>query len=43
MLADLPAPDAGFIGGTKGGIEAVLDEVLGKNPDVYKRQVFLAC
>ena len=32
-LADLPAPDAVFIGGTKGGMEAVLDEVLGKNPN----------
>ena len=30
VLADLPAPDAVFIGGTKGGMEAVLDEVLGK-------------
>ena len=33
VLADLPAPDAVFIGGTKGGMEAVLDEVLGKNPN----------
>ena len=32
-LADWPAPDAVFIGGTKGGMEAVLDEVLGKNPN----------
>ena len=32
-LENLPAPDAVFIGGTKGGMEAVLDEVLGKNPN----------
>ena len=32
-LADLPAPDAVFIGGTKGGMEGVLDAVLAKNPD----------
>ena len=31
-LADLPAPDAVFIGGTKGGMEGVLDAVSGKNP-----------
>lgn len=31
-LADLPAPDAVFIGGTKGGMESVLDAVYGKNP-----------
>ena len=31
-LAELPAPDAVFIGGTKGGMEAVVDAVLGKNP-----------
>lgn len=31
-LADLPAPDAVFIGGTKGNMDAVLDMVLGKNP-----------
>ena len=30
-LADLPAPDAVFIGGTKGGMEAVVDAVLAKN------------
>jgi len=35
VLADLPAPDAVFIGGTKGGMEAVLDEVLGKNPNAH--------
>ena len=33
VLADLPAPDAVFIGGTKGGMETVLDQVLGKNPN----------
>ena len=32
-LADLPAPDAVFIGGTKGGMEGVLNAVLAKNPD----------
>ena len=32
-LEALPAPDAVFIGGTKGGMDAVLDEVLGKNPN----------
>ena len=32
-LADLPAPDAVFIGGTKGSMEGVLDAVLAKNPD----------
>ena len=31
-LAALPAPDAVFIGGTKGGMEAVIDTVLCKNP-----------
>ena len=31
-LAGLPAPDAVFIGGTKGGMEGVLDAVSGKNP-----------
>ena len=30
-LDGLPAPDAVFIGGTKGGMEAVLDAVLAKN------------
>lgn len=33
-LAALPAPDAVFIGGTKGGMEAVIDTVLCKNPNV---------
>ena len=33
VLADLPAPDAVFIGGTKGGMEGVLDAVLAKNPN----------
>ena len=33
VLADLPAPDAVFIGGTKGSLEPVLDVVLGKNPN----------
>ena len=32
-LVDLPAPDAVFIGGTKGNMESVLDAVLGKNPN----------
>ena len=32
-LAPLPAPDAVFIGGTKGGMEAVVDAVLEKNPE----------
>ena len=31
-LADLPAPDAVFIGGTKGSMEAVLDVIYSKNP-----------
>ena len=31
-LAGLPAPDAVFIGGTKGSMEAVLDAVLAANP-----------
>ncbi|HIR56948.1 MAG TPA: precorrin-6y C5,15-methyltransferase (decarboxylating) subunit CbiE [Candidatus Gallacutalibacter pullicola] len=31
-LADLPAPDAVFIGGTKGGLAEILDIVLEKNP-----------
>ena len=31
-LAALPAPDAVFIGGTKGNMEAVIDAVLHKNP-----------
>ena len=32
-LSALPAPDAVFIGGTKGGMAAVVDAVLAKNPD----------
>lgn len=31
-LADLPAPDAVFVGGTKGTLEPVLDMALEKNP-----------
>lgn len=31
-LASLPAPDAVFIGGTKGGMDGVLDAVYSKNP-----------
>lgn len=31
-LDTLPAPDAVFIGGTKGGMQAVVDAVLAKNP-----------
>ena len=34
-LADLPAPDAVFIGGTKGSLEPVLEIVLGKNPNAH--------
>lgn len=32
-LSELPAPDGVFIGGTKGGMEAVVDAVLEKNAD----------
>ena len=32
-LDALPAPDAVFIGGTKGGMDAVVDTILAKNPD----------
>ena len=32
-LAGLPAPDAVFIGGTKGGMDGVLDAIYNKNPD----------
>ena len=32
-LEALPAPDAVFIGGTKGGMAAVVDTVLAKNPN----------
>ena len=31
-LEALPAPDAVFIGGTKGGMDAILDLILTKNP-----------
>lgn len=31
-LADLPTPDAVFIGGTRGGMEAIVDTVLARNP-----------
>ena len=31
-LADLPAPDAVFIGGSKGALTAIVDAVLAKNP-----------
>lgn len=31
-LSDLPAPDGVFIGGTKGGMVAVVDTVLARNP-----------
>ena len=31
-LADLPAPDAAFIGGSKGNLRAIVDTVLAKNP-----------
>ncbi len=33
VLADLPAPDAVFIGGTKGSMAEVVDAVLAKNPN----------
>lgn len=33
VLADLPAPDAVFIGGTKGSIAEVVDAALAKNPN----------
>ena len=32
-LADLPAPDAVFIGGSKGSLAAIVDAALDKNPD----------
>ena len=32
-LADLPAPDAVFVGGTKGGMDGVLEAIYCKNPD----------
>lgn len=32
-LSDLPAPDAVFIGGSKGSLAAIVDAALGKNPD----------
>lgn len=32
-LADLPAPDAVFIGGTKGNLPTILDVILQKNPN----------
>lgn len=32
-LTSLPAPDAVFIGGTKGGMDGVLDMIYSKNPD----------
>jgi len=32
-LSDLPAPDAVFIGGSKGSLAAILDAALDKNPD----------
>lgn len=32
-LSDLPAPDAVFIGGSKGGLAAIVDAALDKNPD----------
>ena len=33
VLADLPAPDAVFIGGTKGSMAEVIDAALAKNPN----------
>lgn len=32
-LSDLPAPDAVFIGGSKGSLAAIVDDALDKNPD----------
>lgn len=32
-LSDLPAPDAAFIGGSKGSLAAIVDAALDKNPD----------
>ena len=32
-LEDLPAPDAVFVGGTKGGMEKIIELILEKNPD----------
>ena len=32
-LADLPAPDAVFVGGTRGGMEGIVDTALDKNPN----------
>ena len=32
-LSDLPAPDAVFIGGSKGSLAAIVDAALDKNPD----------
>ena len=32
-LSDLPAPDAVFIGGSKGSLDAIVDAALDKNPD----------
>lgn len=32
-LSDLPAPDAVFIGGSKGSLSAIVDAALDKNPD----------
>lgn len=33
VLSDLPAPDAVFIGGSKGSLAAIVDAALDKNPD----------
>ena len=34
-LKDLPAPDRVFIGGTKGNMGEIVEEVLSKNPDAF--------
>lgn len=34
ILADLPVPDAVFVGGSKGKMEPILEEALAKNPQV---------
>lgn len=40
VLADLPAPDAVFLGGSKGAIEPIIRQVLAKNP---KARLCVSC
>lgn len=40
ILSDLPAPDAVFVGGSEGSLEAILSAVYGKNPSA---RVVLSC